>query len=257
MISDINKCTHQYIKQIFKPLDDFPNHVFWVRNHDTSRQYFCTPSMDRICERDLTILYDLPLLFLDLLAKDNAHTHFRSFQARHDNHYLKTETNQVFFQICTPSGELRYLLDRCYLCYGPMGDHFALGFSKHTSPDQWYTLSNIQHLTMDEEDQKAHDLFFHILKNEFAIYPFNPELSNIISSPSVLKQLVKFQQYNFSKRELECLEHLCRGKTYKQVGREMMISPRTVETHLEHIRNKSTCNNKSEVITQFARYFVE
>lgn len=257
MLIDLNHCSFQHLRQIFQPLEEFSEYVFWLRNHDTSKQYYCTRSMDRIWDRDLDVLYELPLLFIDYLAKDENHTHFRQFQARHENYYLKSDTNLVLYQISTPSGELRYLLDRCYRCYCPQGQHYTLGISKCLTPEQWYGFKLSPPVEMDQESLDVHQLYFDILQNEFGIVPFKSELINIIKSEAILKNLVLFQKCNFTNREMECLKHICAGKSYKQMAREMTISPRTVETHVENILNKTACDNKISIISRFSKYFVD
>ncbi len=53
-----------------------------------------------------------------------------------------------------------------------------------------------------------------------------------------------------SQRELDCAKHLLMGKNMRETASELLISPRTVETHIENIKNKLGCNKKSEVISK-------
>lgn len=55
------------------------------------------------------------------------------------------------------------------------------------------------------------------------------------------------KEKNLSERELECVFHLLRGRSMKEIGKELNISPRTVETHLEKIKVKLNCRNKSDI----------
>lgn len=54
--------------------------------------------------------------------------------------------------------------------------------------------------------------------------------------------------FSLSAREKECLFYLLHGKTAKQTGKVLSISPRTVQIHLGHVKNKLGCQNKSELI---------
>ncbi len=56
-----------------------------------------------------------------------------------------------------------------------------------------------------------------------------------------------FRDIAFSKREAECLKHLFHGKTCKQIAQALQLSPRTVETYLDKIKLKSSCNNLQEL----------
>jgi DNA-binding CsgD family transcriptional regulator len=53
---------------------------------------------------------------------------------------------------------------------------------------------------------------------------------------------------NLSDRQLECLFLLMRGKTSKQIAAILELSPRTIETHIEDIKEKFNCQSKSELI---------
>ena len=56
-------------------------------------------------------------------------------------------------------------------------------------------------------------------------------------------------------RELDCLIMLSKGKTAKETARELNISPRTVETHLENIKIKFDARNKTEMLAIFLSCF--
>jgi DNA-binding CsgD family transcriptional regulator len=55
----------------------------------------------------------------------------------------------------------------------------------------------------------------------------------------------------FSKREIEVLSLLTRGKTAKEIGLRLDISRRTVEHHIENMKIKSACRTKSELIEKY------
>lgn len=60
----------------------------------------------------------------------------------------------------------------------------------------------------------------------------------------------QFGNVAFSKREAECLKHLYQGKTAKQIAKILQLSPRTIETHLTHIKLKSQSSTLHEVCTK-------
>lgn len=65
--------------------------------------------------------------------------------------------------------------------------------------------------------------------------------SDYVSNISRLKQL--------SDRERECVHHLIRGMTYKEIANVLEISPRTVEGHIENIKNKLGCYSRSDIFS--------
>jgi len=54
-----------------------------------------------------------------------------------------------------------------------------------------------------------------------------------------------------SKREWECLSQLAYGKTHKQIANILSISPRTVESYLNQIKDKTGVSYKSNLIDLF------
>jgi DNA-binding CsgD family transcriptional regulator len=51
-----------------------------------------------------------------------------------------------------------------------------------------------------------------------------------------------------TKRQLECLLLLIKGKTAKQIAKQLNLSPRTVEDHCEQLKARLDCHSKSELI---------
>ncbi len=56
-----------------------------------------------------------------------------------------------------------------------------------------------------------------------------------------------FNDIAFSKREAECLQQLFYGKTAKMIAQILQISHRTVESHIEKIKLKTTCASLAEL----------
>ena len=54
--------------------------------------------------------------------------------------------------------------------------------------------------------------------------------------------------FKLTKRENTCLFYMVRGKTAKEIAGLLFISKRTVEKHIEHIKNKFNCTTKSQLI---------
>lgn len=58
----------------------------------------------------------------------------------------------------------------------------------------------------------------------------------------------RFDDFGLSHRESEVLFFLIRGKTAKEIARLIDLSNRTVEKHLDRIKNKLDCASRSELI---------
>lgn len=89
-----------------------------------------------------------------------------------------------------------------------------------------------------------------------AVEIFNPVLQKALfdlheNSPTENTTLLlgkKFDNVELTKREEEVLFFLVRNMTSKKIGQILKISPRTVESHLEHIKQKTSCKTKYELI---------
>jgi DNA-binding CsgD family transcriptional regulator len=56
-----------------------------------------------------------------------------------------------------------------------------------------------------------------------------------------------------SEREQDVLRLLLMGKTAKEMATDLMISPRTIEHHIENIKNKTGASTKSELIAMLCK----
>jgi len=60
------------------------------------------------------------------------------------------------------------------------------------------------------------------------------------------------KQNYFTEKETLCLLYLTKGHTIKSIAQVMHLSPRTVETHLNHVKFKSKVNNLNDLKIKFA-----
>lgn len=67
--------------------------------------------------------------------------------------------------------------------------------------------------------------------------------------------IAQIQTAHLSKRENECLYHIIRGKTAKEIATLLGISFRTVETHLAHIKEKFKVSSRSELIDKWMDFY--
>lgn len=77
---------------------------------------------------------------------------------------------------------------------------------------------------------------------------------NLVSTALLKHHAAKFlfDSAKLSPKEEKILFHLCCGKSSKEIARIFNISKRTVETHIEHIKFKTGCATKYQLIDKFA-----
>lgn len=72
---------------------------------------------------------------------------------------------------------------------------------------------------------------------------------NIASLDFSVKTEAQFKMgEELTSREKECLSLIAQGYTAKNVARMLQISPRTVETHLAHIKDKHGLHSKNQIV---------
>jgi len=63
--------------------------------------------------------------------------------------------------------------------------------------------------------------------------------------------LVALEEKGLTRREVEVLEWVARGKTNNEIGLILAISPRTASKHLEHIYTKLGVESRTAAVVQF------
>lgn len=59
---------------------------------------------------------------------------------------------------------------------------------------------------------------------------------------------------SLSDRELEVFQLIGQGKTMKQIADELHLSPKTIEVHRSHIREKLGVTSAAELVAYAARW---
>ncbi len=72
------------------------------------------------------------------------------------------------------------------------------------------------------------------------------------SGPSLeTETLIALEEKGLTRREVEVLEWVARGKTNNEIGLILSISPRTASKHLEHIYTKLGVESRTAAVVQF------
>ncbi|MBI5972844.1 two-component system, NarL family, response regulator [Staphylococcus caledonicus] len=98
----------------------------------------------------------------------------------------------------------------------------------------------------DVEPQKLITTILDVLNNKQVIHP---------EAKSVMETMSQKPHYNhkLSKRELDVLSEMVKGKTNKEIANALYVSEKTIKTHVSHIFNKLEVTDR----TQAAIYAIE
>ncbi|RMH06228.1 MAG: LuxR family transcriptional regulator [Nitrospirae bacterium] len=69
--------------------------------------------------------------------------------------------------------------------------------------------------------------------------------------------LTALEQKGLTKREIQVLEWVARGKTNSEIGMILQISPRTASKHLEHIYTKLGVESRTAAVVVFLEMLQE
>jgi DNA-binding CsgD family transcriptional regulator len=98
-----------------------------------------------------------------------------------------------------------------------------------------------------EEEMLQTVIPFHYLsQNNYSV-----KKNIFITTINTLRYKYRFNHNGFNTyltaKELDCAIYLSQGKTSREIGEILHISQRTVETHLENLKNKFCCLSKQEL----------
>jgi DNA-binding NarL/FixJ family response regulator len=82
--------------------------------------------------------------------------------------------------------------------------------------------------------------------------PMSPSIARRVLA-SFQQPIAKKQEYDLTKRELEILEMLVKGYSYKNIAAECFVSTDTVKSHLKNIYVKLHVNNGKEAVAKALR----
>lgn len=239
--------------RMFAQLANQSNTVCWMRSLDYKRQLYISPNFETIFGDSASKLYEHPESWNNYLLPIDTQNISETITNRLSNLTINDGNNHMFFRIGSRDGNVHYLRDWSILICNKGGEAIAIaGVGEKISPEQWYALvqsSNKASPTLLpggaslneilEKEAKLQSISFETDQNEpqKAIKNVNCIRVNNITVP-------------LSKREADCLYHLRLGHSAKETGKILFISPRTVETHIENIKQKACVKTKLELLTQ-------
>ncbi len=85
--------------------------------------------------------------------------------------------------------------------------------------------------------------------------PLSKKIETFLHETQLFRKYIKAKDklILLSKRETECLEYLSLGKSMKEIGRALSLSPKTIEFYLKNIKNKTKISTKEELIVSFIK----
>lgn len=231
--------------RVFSYLANQQNMVCWIRSLDYERQLYLSPQFETVFGGSCSSLYKHPKSWWDYLIPNDTDLIHHEIDSRIAKPTDVDGNSTILFRIQSHN-EIRYIRDTCMLVYNECDKPIAIaGVGEQIQPELWYQLKNrsIKNNISYPGGVNVVD----IIKNENKhLYSQNVKRKKIITD----KLFVNGIKVSLTKREAEVLKHLRMGKTAKETAQDIFLSPRTVETHLENIKQKTCCRTKLELLTK-------
>jgi DNA-binding NarL/FixJ family response regulator len=156
--------------------------------------------------------------------------------------------------VITPEGKVKFIKDWHYLLTDTTDNIVGIaGLAQDIPQAQWEAqLENAKERKNVDPKELLQQHVFNILQNELHLQAQGVKGS---SSPQNNAQPVIVLDNNkmpvtLSRREIEVVLYLRQGMTAKQTANKMHVSTRTVEFHLDNIKDKAGCRTKLELLSR-------
>lgn len=215
-------------------ISEHSEQIYWLSNSDMTKLLYINPAVDKVFGRSRNLLYkNIRESWLDyVLPEDVQHPHPFEAMAEQVEKLGAKARFDITYRIKRSDKQVRWLVDRG----APICD--ATGI-----------VIGISGIVVDVSEDKK------ILEH------FAAELPEISRKTVVIQSLLqKIQEGmhlqnnvyksvpSLTNRELQCIMYLMKGYRNKLIAKHMMVSPRTIEYHIENIKKKYNYNNISQLI---------
>lgn len=108
-----------------------------------------------------------------------------------------------------------------------------------------------------------------LIKNAYAERLIVPDKYQLVSTqeqgiafantaqPTLTLPSFAINNVSFTNREIACAKLLLKGNSARLIGEQLFLSRRTVETHLQNLKDKLQCRTKAELISQLITLKIE
>jgi|GEM_PF-6600805 len=247
----------QMLNNLFSQLSNKPDTVFWLSNYELNTQLYLSPNFETIWQCDTGVFFDRHQAWYDFLLPLDYDKVEPTMDYLRTDPYALNGQHTVFYRIKDGANQVRYIRDWSFLLHNNTNDLVAIGgVAEELNQELWHLLRDSQKKKKDtsiinspgiEED------IFNILNRECKfILQDKPKLPGGRDQESQTVDdcfTVNNKRLQLSPREAQVIHFTRQGFSAKEVADKLCISPRTVETHLSHVKDKALCRTKLELIT--------
>lgn len=241
------------LKILFEAAAQHANLIFWMRSIDYKKQIYVSETFTKVFGISITTFIANPSSFDSFVIPED----FQSFKTIDNKRIIKTDEIQSdfnYYRIVNMHGQVKQMCDRSFPIFDRQGRQVAIAgiagdITHHIQQDARF-LRPQQHLVDD-----INILFAEVNKALGDLKLIANEKPIVLPSQIIANKpyLIDGQHFSVSTRQADCINYALQGKTIKQIARQLNLSPRTVEEHLNILKNKLACSNKVQLVTKFAK----
>ncbi len=239
------------LKSLLGVIEYSPSLVLWVRSLDFRSQLFISPTYTDIWGQKIDSLYEHPTSWNDYLYHsdyENVLTFCTKRMQFSDSKYQ----DKVLYRIKNTNNEIKYIKDIHFQLEDANQQIIAFaGLAQPIDERQWDEELKTNQSLESEHLREFNKFLSRILQDEKKI-ELQPKstLSEPVKPPIIEYQGVAKDTKHpviLSRQEVGCLLQLMEGKSAKVTAAELNISSRTVEYHLNKVRQRMGCRSKLEI----------
>jgi len=202
----------------FRQLAENVAEVSWlIDNRDDYRVLYVSPAYETIWGRTCKSLYDEPSSWLDAVHPED----LERVSAANETLLELGEFDEEF-RVVQPDGTVRYVWDRTFPLRDESGEVYRLA-------------GVVVDITERRRAEEALQVAREVLEGK------------------VERQMLRRNPYGLTFRELTVLHLVAAGKTAKEIGSELGISPLTAQKHISNILAKMDAASRTEAVARGLR----
>lgn len=246
----MSKVTMDSLDALFDHFELQNNAVLWLTSLDNQRQLYISKRFEEIWGVKTQKLYENASSWGEYVHendKDRVLSQVKNRALTPD----KTIKESLLYRILDNHKKIRYLHSSPFLLTSNEDIHIAFGgITQELEEGQWITALDKYH-NGHMSEMKHH--VFNTLNNEIKVLMaitnknFDSRQLPISQDKTIFKN---GKAIHLTEREAQCLHYLSQGKSAKETSTMLHISQRTVEFHLNNVKEKAGCRSKLELLTK-------
>lgn len=240
----IKKDSSQAINALFTFLNNLESVVLWMCNAESTKVLFLGENYDKLWQRSGDYLREHGLAtWQDALVVDDCQRNAPEFYRRVDT----PGASSMIYRIHKPDGEISHFKDTSYTLVDRDGNPtLMLGIAELLTPERWH-----EYYQQDVIEIPKHNILhdcIEVLQQEYKLLPHVPILTHELTLETSHNVMLDGETFAITPRETTCIYYLLKGCSAKETARQMKVSPRTVEFHLERLKQRFNCRTKTALL---------